>query len=119
MIAMGSVGILVVFGLGMSIAYIDSADAIYGTAYGIMLGTMVVLLGLLVCLGGMNYLLVRRLQTHPGTPIIRLRRFAEVEIGVGITVLFAAASLTSLPPASDLTLDRATLSDRASRPHRG
>ena len=37
MIAMGSVGILVVFGLGMSIAYIDSADAIYGTAYGIML----------------------------------------------------------------------------------
>ena len=28
-----------------------------------------------------------------------LRRFVEVELGLGLTVLFAAASLTSLPPA--------------------
>jgi putative copper resistance protein D len=44
----------------------------------------------------------------PGTPILRLRRFAEVEIGLGLTVLFAAASLTSQPPAVDLTADRAS-----------
>jgi putative copper resistance protein D len=37
---------------------------------------------------------------------MRLKRFAEVEIGIGLTVLFAAASLTSLPPGIDLTQDR-------------
>jgi putative copper resistance protein D len=31
-----------------------------------------------------------------------------VELGLGVTVLFAAASLTSLPPAVDVTADRAT-----------
>ena len=62
----------------------------------------------LLLLGAGNYLLVERLRRDPATPILRLKRFAEVEIGVGITVLFCAASLTSLPPAIDLTSDRAS-----------
>jgi putative copper resistance protein D len=45
----------------------------------------------------------------------RLRRFVEVELGLGITVLFAAASLTSLPPAVDVTTDRATVREVAGR----
>jgi putative copper resistance protein D len=46
--------------------------------------------------------------------------FVEVELGLGITVLFAAASLTSLPPAVDVTTDRATVAEVAGRfrPHR-
>ena len=56
----------------------------------------------------MNFLLVERLRAHPATPITRLRRFAEVEIGIGIAIFFAAASLTSVPPAVDLTQDRVT-----------
>jgi putative copper resistance protein D len=40
-----------------------------------------------------------------------LRRFVEVEIGIGIAILFIAASITSLPPAADLTEGRATLAD--------
>jgi putative copper resistance protein D len=37
-----------------------------------------------------------------------MRRFAEVEIGIGFSIFFAAASLTSVPPAVDLTADRVT-----------
>jgi putative copper resistance protein D len=44
-----------------------------------------------------------------------VQRFAEVELGVGITVLFVAASLTSLPPAVDLTRDRVTLAEFSER----
>jgi putative copper resistance protein D len=114
-IALSSLSVLVGASLIMSITYIDSAGAIYGTAYGIMLATKAALLGFLLYLGGMNYLLVRRLRDHPGASIKRMRRFAEAEIGIGITVLFAAASLTSLPPASDTTQDRATLSEIVAR----
>jgi putative copper resistance protein D len=39
----------------------------------------------------------------------------EVEFGLGVTVLFAAASLTSLPPAVDVVKDRATLAEVATR----
>ena len=56
----------------------------------------------------MNFLLVERLRANPATPVNRLRRFAEVEIGIGIAIFFAAASLTSVPPAVDLTQDRVT-----------
>jgi len=46
---------------------------------------------------------------------VRLRRFVEVEFGLAVTVLFAAASLTSLPPALDVVVDRATPTEMASR----
>jgi len=45
----------------------------------------------------------------------RLKRFAEVEIGVGFALFFAAASLTSAPPAVDLPHDRVTLQQIAAR----
>jgi putative copper resistance protein D len=41
-------------------------------------------------------------------PVTRLKRYAEVEIGIGVAIFFAAASLTSVPPAIDLTQDRVT-----------
>jgi putative copper resistance protein D len=119
LISMSAVGVLVTGGLAMAVAYIGSLDAIYGTAYGVMVATKVLLLLGLLFLGGMNYRLVERLRRDPSTPILRLRRFAEVEIGVGLTVLFAAASLTSQPPAIDLTEDRASLHEVVERltPH--
>jgi len=49
---------------------------------------------------------VERLRRNPATPVLRMRRFAEVEIGIGFSIFFAAASLTSVPPAVDLTKDR-------------
>lgn len=113
--SMVGVGLIALGGIAMAIPYIGSLEAIYGTAYGVMVGTKVVLFAGLLFLGAMNFRLVERLRANPLTPITRLRRFAEVEIGVGITVLFAAASLTSLPPAIDLTNDRATWSEIVER----
>jgi copper resistance protein D len=115
LMAMGAVAILVVGGVVMAFSYIGSLEALYGTAYGVMVATKVLLLLGLLFLGAMNYRLVERLRRDPRTPTLRLRRFAEVEIGVGLAVLFAAASLTSQPPAVDLTTDRATLHEIVER----
>lgn len=114
--AMASVAVLVPAGVGMAVAYTGSLEALYGTSYGIMVGGKVALLCSLLMLGGLNFLIVERLRRDPATPIARLRRFAEVEIGIGITLFFAAASLTSLPPAADLApADRASLSEIVAR----
>ncbi len=115
LMAMSAVALLLVGGGVMAVAYVGSLDALYGTAYGVMVITKVALLGGLVFLGGMNFLVVERLRRDPGTPILRLKRFAEVEIGIGLTVLFAAASLTSQPPGVDLTQDRATFTEVVDR----
>jgi putative copper resistance protein D len=113
--SMSSVTAIVASGIVMAIGYIGSIEAIYGTAYGVMVSTKVLLLLMLLGLGGANYFIVERLRRDPSAPIIRLKRFAEVEIGIGLTVLFAAASLTSLPPGIDLTQDRLSLQEIVER----
>lgn len=115
LMSMVGVGLIGLGGLAMAIPYIGSFEAVYGTAYGVMVGTKVALFAGLLFLGAMNFRLVERLRANPMTPILRLRRFAEVEIGVGVTVLFAAASLTSLPPAVDLIDDRASWTEIVER----
>jgi len=106
LMSMAAVAAIVCGGLVMAANYIGSVAAIYGTAYGVMTLAKVGLLLMLLMLGAGNYFLVERLRRDPTTPIFRLKRFAEVEIGIGITVLLAAASLTSLPPGADLPHDR-------------
>jgi len=91
-------------GLVLGFAYVGSFKAVYGTSYGAMVATKVLLFGLLLFLGALNFQLVRR---GPASSILAsLKRFGEAEIGIGITVILTAASLTSLPPAVDLTHDR-------------
>jgi putative copper resistance protein D len=84
----------------MSVIYIGSFDAILGTAYGVMVTAKAAMLGVLLILGGINFLLLR--GSTPDTAVPRLRRIVEAELGIGITVLLTAASLTSQPPAVDL-----------------
>jgi putative copper resistance protein D len=99
----------------MAVDYVGSVEAIYGTAYGVMVATKVVLLVALLLFGAMNNRIIARMTRDPGVSVLRVRRFAEVEIAIGFTVLFAAASLTSQPPAVDLVTDRASLADIAER----
>ena len=113
--SMAAVAALALSGLGTLIYYVGSVDAMYGTVYGMMLGTKIVLFFSLLALGYGNFRVVRRLAVDPGGSVVRLRRFAEVELGVGITVIFVAASMTSLPPAVDLTRDRASLTEITER----
>ena len=110
-----TVAVLVAAGLVMAVDYIGSVEAIYGTAYGVMVATKVVLLVALLLFGAMNNRIIERMTRDPGVSVLRVRRFAEVEIAIGFTVLFAAASLTSQPPAVDLVTDRASLADIAER----
>jgi putative copper resistance protein D len=108
--SMAAVATIAAAGLAMAWVYIGNLEAIYGTAYGVMTSTKTIMFLGLLALGLMNFRTVERLRSDPATPVIRLRRFAEVELGVGITVLLAAASLTSLPPATDLPEDRVSWS---------
>src|SRR6266481_3625615 len=99
--ALISVAVLACAGLLLGFAYVGSVKAIYGTSYGAMVATKAFLFGLLLFLGALNFQLVRR---GPASSILAsLKRFGEAEIGIGITVILTAASLTSLPPAADLT----------------
>jgi len=105
-LALVSVAVLASAGLLLSFAYVGSFKAVYGTSYGAMVATKVLLFGFLLFLGALNFQLVRR---GPASSILAsLKRFGEAEIGIGITVILTAASLTSLPPAADLTHDRVT-----------
>jgi putative copper resistance protein D len=115
LLSMLSVGAITFSGIGMLVHYVGSADALYGTAYGMMLATKTTLFLGLLALGYANFRVVRGLANNPQGSILRLRRFAEVELGVGITMFFLAASMTSLPPAIDLTRDRVSLSEIAER----
>jgi putative copper resistance protein D len=110
-----SVAILFLGGLGMSLVFVGSWNALYGTAYGIMVGTKVVLFCCLLLLGAANYFIVRGVGAASTTGATSLIRFGEVEIGIGLTVILAAASLTSQPPGADLTEDRVSLHEIAVR----
>jgi copper resistance protein D len=99
---------LTMSGAGLVLYYVAGPRALLGTAYGLMVLTKVVVLAGLCVLGALNFFTVRRLRRTPDVSLVRLRRFVEVELGLGLTVFFAAASLTSLPPAVDVVADRAT-----------
>lgn len=113
--SMAGVATIVTSGVLLALSYIGSWQGLYGTAYGVMVGAKIALLGMLLCLGAGNFLLVARLRRDPATPITRLRRFTEVEIGIGITIFFAAASLTTVPPAVDIPHDQASWQEIAAR----
>lgn len=115
MLALGTVAVLVAVGVGLSWSYIDGPPAVLGTAYGMMVLTKVTILALVLVLGALNFVAVRRLPAAADVEPIRLRRFVEVEIGLGLTALFVAASLTALPPAVDIVADRATFAEVATR----
>lgn len=97
----------------ISLYYIGSPSGFYGTAYGAMAATKSVLMALLLLLGLGNFIIVRQFGLMHGRfeRVHRVRRAVQVEIGLGIAVLLAAASITSLPPAVDLTQDRVTAAE--------
>jgi putative copper resistance protein D len=104
--ALFSVGALALSGLAMSLSYIGSVREILGTAYGVMVSAKALMLGALLVLGGVNFLLLRNGGKENVMP--RLRRLVEAEVGIGLTVILTAASLTSQPPAIDQPNDTVT-----------
>ena len=111
--ALFSVGALALSGLAMSFSYIGSVQEILGTAYGVMVSAKALMLGALLVLGGVNFLVLRGGNKDGVMP--RLRRLVEAEVGIGITVILTAASLTSQPPAMDQPSDTVTPHQIAAR----
>ena len=106
--SMAGVACILASGVTMFILYIGSLPAFYGTAYGVMVGAKITMFLMLLALGAGNFFVTERLRRDPQAPVLRMKRFAEVEVGIGFSIFFAAASLTSVPPAVDLTQDRVT-----------
>jgi putative copper resistance protein D len=101
--ALISVAVLVFAGAGLSWFYAGSWRGMYGTSYGLLLSAKIVLTALILVLGGGNFLLLRQVNTDSAPLLSRLRRFSEAEIGIGFTVILAAASLTAQSPSVDET----------------
>jgi putative copper resistance protein D len=112
-LALASVIVLVLSGFFMSLSYVASWHALIGTAYGLMLLAKITMLGAMLALGGINFLMLRKYS--PAETIPRLRRLVEAEVGIGITIILSAASMTSQPPAVDLPNDTVQLSHIAQR----
>ena len=116
-LGMLGVGLVVVPGLLLARSYVGGWAGLIGTGYGVMVLTKVALLGATLILGALNFFLVRACAR--GGPAAgtagRVRVLVEAEVGLGLTVLLAAASLTSLPPAVDVVADRATPAEVAVR----
>jgi len=110
--AFRSMAAIVLAGVALTLAYVGDLAAFVGTAYGVMVLSKVALLVPALALAWLNMRAVRWAAEAPGT---RLFSLVEIELGLGITILFAAASLTSLPPAVDVTTDRATVAEVAAR----
>jgi putative copper resistance protein D len=110
-LALISVAALFAGGAGLALAYVGSWSALYNTTYGAMVGVKIILFALLLILGALNFFIVRGGQSQSSTRSSSLLRFAEVEVGIGLTIILAAASLTSQPPAADLTESRVTAHD--------
>jgi putative copper resistance protein D len=105
-------GLALVLGPGiyLSLGYIGGWSALIGTGYGIMVLTKVALLGCALGMGGLNFLLLHRRggEERDAAVAARVPALIEAELGIGVTLLLAAASLTSLPPSVDVLTDRAT-----------
>jgi putative copper resistance protein D len=82
-----------------------------------MVTTKAIFLLCLIVLGAGNYFLVRAIasRTNDSDTKISLIRFAEAEIGIGLTIILTAASLTSQPPGVDLPQDRVTMQEITAR----
>ncbi|TAN57418.1 MAG: copper transporter [Magnetospirillum sp.] len=109
----GAVGLLLAGAAMLAWGYIATPAALIGTAYGIMTVAKITLLAVLLLLAAMNRRSARSGGRDKG--LFRLRRFAEAEIGIGITVLMIAASMASQPPAVDQTEFQATVAEIVER----
>ena len=78
-----------------------------------MVSAKAIMLAAMLLLGGINFLLLRK--NSAGEIVPRLRYLVEAEVGIGITIILTAASLTSQPPAVDLVNDTVDFAHIASR----
>jgi len=114
-VAIASLVLVLVPGIYLSVSYVGGWGGLVGTGYGVMVLTKVALLACALLLGGLNHALLRRTAGGAAAIASRVPALVEAEVGLGITLLLAAASLTSLPPSVDVVADRATPAEVGAR----
>ena len=115
LMAMAGVSAVLISGATLGLLYTKSPSDLYETTYGAMMATKILLTAGTLALGATNFFIVRRLSYAPANGFRRLRRLVEAEIGIGFTVMLAAASLGSQPPSVDLVEGRVTRADLVER----
>ncbi len=113
--ALFSVVALVFSGVFISKSMLGNWQALYSTSYGLSLSVKVYFLLLILLLAASNRATVRLGERAWPQAILKLRRFTEAEIGLGVTVILIAASLGSQTPAVDTPQDRPTAHEVAAR----
>jgi putative copper resistance protein D len=116
-VAIASLVLVLGPGIVLTWSYVGAWGGLVGTGYGVMVLTKIALLACAMVLGGLNFRLLRRGGGDRGAAAVaaRVPALIEAEVGIGITLLLAAASLTSLPPSVDVVADRATPAEVAAR----
>ena len=101
---------LIGFGGFLTWRYVGGLPGLVGTGYGNMVLVKVLFLVLVLVLAALNWSAARRwgLGVEPSPMVLRLSAFVEIEVILGIGLLFTAASLTGYPPSVDVTKDLVT-----------
>ena len=105
-VAIGSVAVLALAAVPLTLAYVGSVAGLLGTGYGSLIVTKGLLMGAALALGGTSFLTARR----AGAERVRTRvpSLVEAETILMVALLFTAAALSSQPPAVDTPGERAT-----------
>jgi copper transport protein len=105
-LAMSSVGLLVVTGVYASILHIENLDELVSSAYGQALVLKIMIVGLMLAIGAIHFLFttprMRRAAAQPGGNPALVKRFyllLSVEVLLGVIALVWVGVFTTLPPA--------------------
>lgn len=110
----GALTVLLLTGVPLTVIYVDSLSGLAGTGYGSVLVAKWALMAAALGLAAANFRAARhsrRLASAGAAAAPPSPFFAEVESIVLVVVLFVAAALAALPPAVDITDQRATFAE--------
>ena len=107
---LGAAALVLLFagGIPLALIYVDSWSGLIGSAYGSVLIAKWALMAAALALAFANFRAGRRWRRAGAAP---RPYFAEIESIFLVVVLFAASALAALPPAIDITEQRATLTE--------
>jgi putative copper resistance protein D len=106
----GALAVIFATGIPITLAYVDSWSGLAGSAYGSVLVAKWVLMAAALALAFANFRAGRRWRRET-SPAVPRPYFAEVESLILVVVLFAASALAALPPAADITDQRASFAE--------
>lgn len=115
LVSLVSVPVMIASGVLMSVPYVGSLERLYQTNYGLLLGAKGALLAILLCLGGANFLAIRKLRRGPSAVFKSVAIFGETEVAVGLIAILCAAALALSPLAADTRAARPSPTEIASR----